>query len=65
MSTFTKFGYVTLHSNQAVNCKRSPKFLTNVSNSEMASLNSNFSDFRKPSTRLQSNEKIPNFLLTD
>ena len=37
ISKFTKFGYVSLHSNQAVTCQRSPKLHTNVSNSEMAS----------------------------
>ena len=31
-----KFGYVSLRSNQAVTCQKSPKFHTNLSNSEMA-----------------------------
>ena len=34
-SKFTKFGYVSLRCNRAVTCLRSPKFQTNVSNSEM------------------------------
>ena len=37
ISKFTKFGCVSLFSNQAVTCQRLPKFHTNVSNSEMAS----------------------------
>ena len=44
ISNFTKFGYVSLHTNQAVTCQRSPKFHTNVSNrpfSKMAAENSN------------------------
>ena len=58
---------VSLHSNHAVTCQRSPKFHTNVSNFEMASPQIHtksliFSNFLKPSTWLQSNNGTSNLV---
>ena len=63
MSKFTTFGYVTLHSNQAVSCQRLPKFHTTERWRPPNPYKvSHFSDIWKPSTWLQYNETTPNLV---